>query len=123
MCGVRVRMRVFLTTVFLFLQAFEKRTEVEELRVRNEKLVYNILPVHVANYFLQHQSKDETVSWPKVFFSYRTAKLRFSYPHHRDTQKCFCTFIPPKLINFPKLKNKQHHSKVLLNSFPGHGHT
>lgn len=44
-----------------FLQAFEKKTEVEKIRGRNRKLVDNILPEHVADYFLQHQSKDETV--------------------------------------------------------------
>lgn len=43
------------------LQAFEKKTEVEKIRGRNRKLVDNILPEHVADYFLQHQSKDETV--------------------------------------------------------------
>ena len=53
----------FRTMVFRFiLQAFEKKTEVEKIRVRNRKLVDNILPEHVADYFLQHQSKDETVT-------------------------------------------------------------
>ena len=39
------------------------------------------------------------------------------------------TVPSPKLINFPKLqnwvilKNKQHHGKVLLNSFAINGHT
>ena len=28
-----------------------------------------------------------------------------------------------KIANWVKLKNKQHHSKVLLNSFPMNGHT
>ncbi|PFX15541.1 Adenylate cyclase type 6 [Stylophora pistillata] len=41
-------------------QAFEKKTEVEKIRERNQKLVNNILPEHVADYFLQHQNKDET---------------------------------------------------------------
>lgn len=52
------------TARLLFLwkmEAFEKRTEVEKIRLRNRKLVDNILPEHVADYFLQHQSKDETV--------------------------------------------------------------
>ena len=46
---------------FFFLQAFEKKTELEKIRERNQKLVNNILPEHVADYFLQHQNKDETV--------------------------------------------------------------
>lgn len=46
-----------------FLQAFEKKTELEKIRERNQKLVNNILPEHVADYFLQHQNKDETVGW------------------------------------------------------------
>ena len=53
------------TARLLFLwkmEAFEKRTEVEKIRARNRKLVDNILPEHVADYFLQHQSKDETVT-------------------------------------------------------------
>ena len=29
----------------------------------------------------------------------------------------------PKIPKWVKLKNKQHHSKVLLNSFPMNGHT
>ena len=28
-----------------------------------------------------------------------------------------------KITNWLKLKNRQHHSKVLLNSFPMNGHT
>ncbi|XP_020630982.1 adenylate cyclase type 3-like [Orbicella faveolata] len=51
------------TARLLFLwkmEAFEKKTEVENIRGRNRKLVDNILPEHVADYFLQHQSKDET---------------------------------------------------------------
>ena len=47
----------------IFLQAFEKKTELEKIRERNQKLVNNILPEHVADYFLQHQNKDETVGW------------------------------------------------------------
>lgn len=47
--------------VIFFLQAFEKKTELEKIRERNQKLVNNILPEHVADYFLQHQNKDETV--------------------------------------------------------------
>ena len=50
------------TVVCFILQAFEKKTEVEKIRGRNRKLVDNILPEHVADYFLQHQSKDETVT-------------------------------------------------------------
>ena len=53
------------TARLLFLwkmEAFEKRTEVEKIRAKNRKLVDNILPEHVADYFLQHQSKDETVT-------------------------------------------------------------
>lgn len=50
-----------ITVVRFTLQAFEKKTEVEKIRGRNRKLVDNILPEHVADYFLQHQSKDETV--------------------------------------------------------------
>ena len=49
--------------VIFFLQAFEKKTELEKIRERNQKLVNNILPEHVADYFLQHQNKDETVGW------------------------------------------------------------
>lgn len=51
------------TARLLFLwkmEAFKKRKEVEKIRARNRKLVDNILPQHVADYFLQHQSKDET---------------------------------------------------------------
>ena len=49
--------------MWFFLQAFEKKTELEKIRERNQKLVNNILPEHVADYFLQHQNKDETVGW------------------------------------------------------------
>lgn len=51
------------TARLLFLwkmEAFEKKTELEKIRERNQKLVNNILPEHVADYFLQHQNKDET---------------------------------------------------------------
>lgn len=51
------------TARLLFLwkmEAFEKKTEVEKIRERNGKLVDNILPKHVADYFLQNQNKDET---------------------------------------------------------------
>lgn len=51
------------TARLLFLrkmEAFEKRTEVENIRERNRKLVDNILPKHVADYFLQNQNSDET---------------------------------------------------------------
>ena len=46
------------------MEAFEKKTEVEKIRERNGKLVDNILPKHVADYFLQNQNKDETVIFP-----------------------------------------------------------
>ena len=29
----------------------------------------------------------------------------------------------PKIVNWVKLKNKQHHSKLMLNRFPMNGHT
>ncbi|XP_048590688.1 adenylate cyclase type 3 [Nematostella vectensis] len=51
------------TARLLFLwkmEADEKKKEVEELRRINQKLLYNILPGHVADHFLQHQNKDET---------------------------------------------------------------
>ena len=73
--SVRTRPAVELTQYFYFqvertarllflwkMEAFEKRTEVEKIRAKNRKLVDNILPEHVADYFLQHQSKDETVT-------------------------------------------------------------
>ena len=52
------------------MEAFEKKTEVEKIRERNRKLVDNILPKHVADYFLQNQNKDET-----VIFSYFTPSI------------------------------------------------
>jgi len=55
-------LRISRLSVRFILQAFEKKTEVENIRGRNRKLVDNILPEHVADYFLQHQSKDETVT-------------------------------------------------------------
>lgn len=60
--GLLKELRISQLSVRFILQAFEKKTEVENIRGRNRKLVDNILPEHVADYFLQHQSKDETVT-------------------------------------------------------------
>ena len=64
LCSKKYKFRI--TVVRFILQAFEKKTEVEKIRGRNRKLVDNILPEHVADYFLQHQSKDETVTKLKL---------------------------------------------------------
>ncbi|KXJ15223.1 Adenylate cyclase type 3 [Exaiptasia diaphana] len=49
-----------LTFAVRFQKANQKKKEVEELRRKNQKLLYNILPSHVADHFLKHQYKDET---------------------------------------------------------------
>ena len=43
------------------------------------------------------------------------------YPFTPDSDKCKLDKFS-KRTNWVKLKNKQHHSKVLLNSFPINGH-
>ena len=40
-------------------QAHEEKEEMENLRARNMRLVTNILPTHVAEYFLNAQNKEE----------------------------------------------------------------
>ena len=40
-----------------------------------------------------------------------------------DRAKSTKTYKFSKITNWVQLKNKQHHSKVLLNSFPMNGHS
>lgn len=50
-------------------QALDNKQDVENLRHRNEKLMQNILPVHVIDHFLQTDSKDETELYSKSYKS------------------------------------------------------
>lgn len=43
-------------------KATEEREEMEQLREYNKKLLYNILPDHVAQHFLAQQAKKNDVS-------------------------------------------------------------
>ena len=47
------------TSIF---KATEEREEMEQLREYNKKLLYNILPDHVAQHFLAQQAKKNDVS-------------------------------------------------------------
>ena len=53
---------VELLSVSIF-QATEEREEMEQLREYNKKLLYNILPDHVAQHFLAQQAKKNDVSF------------------------------------------------------------
>lgn len=48
------------TSIF---KATEEREEMEQLREYNKKLLYNILPDHVAQHFLAQQAKKNDVSF------------------------------------------------------------
>ena len=50
---------IFFKNIF---QATEEREEMEQLREYNKKLLYNILPDHVAQHFLAQQAKKNDVS-------------------------------------------------------------
>lgn len=55
---------------FCFIcQATEEKKEMEQLREYNKKLLYNILPSHVAGHFLAAEKKNE-VSLKIVFVLY-----------------------------------------------------
>ena len=49
--------------IFCIIQATEEREEMEKLREYNKKLLYNILPDHVAQHFLAQQAKKNDVSF------------------------------------------------------------
>lgn len=53
---------------FLF-QAHEEKKEMEQLREYNKKLLYNILPVHVAQHFLNQKTKKNEVLCLSSFIS------------------------------------------------------
>ena len=53
----------FITVLSVYVfQATEEREEMEQLREYNKKLLYNILPDHVAQHFLAQQAKKNDVS-------------------------------------------------------------
>ncbi|XP_038051898.1 adenylate cyclase type 3-like [Patiria miniata] len=60
------------TNRLLFFWKYEARKQKEEvgkLRIRNEQLVLNIMPIHVAKHFLQSKRKDEDLyaqDYPEV---------------------------------------------------------
>eukprot|EP00794_Sanderia_malayensis_P011950 gene11950-13186_t len=56
-------------------EAHDKKEEVQVLRARNEKLMENILPVHVCEHFLLNQERDETELYSR---SYDTVGVMFA---------------------------------------------
>jgi len=62
--------------------AQDKKEEVATLRYRNEKLMQNILPIHVCDHFLSNQERDETELYSR---SYDTVGVMFaSIPSFSD---------------------------------------
>lgn len=51
-------------------KATEEREEMEQLREYNKKLLYNILPDHVAQHFLAQQAKKNDVSLLLQFYNF-----------------------------------------------------
>lgn len=47
------------------LQAQQEVADMRELREHNECLLYNILPVHVAQHFLDRSKHDEVAETPQ----------------------------------------------------------
>ena len=43
------------------IQATEEKKEMEQLREYNKKLLFNILPSHVAGHFLATEKKNEVI--------------------------------------------------------------
>ena len=68
-----------------------------------------------------HQSKNE-VSFDSLLLAMVIHVTEMMNPFTRDSAKSKIDKFP-KITNWLKLKNKQHHSNVLLNSFPMNGHT
>ena len=47
----------------------EQRKKVADMRIKNEALVYNILPPHVAKHFLGQHKKDEVITLHYLWFN------------------------------------------------------
>lgn len=61
--------------IFCIIQATEEREEMEKLREYNKKLLYNILPDHVAQHFLAQQAKKNDVSF---FFNHIIRNTKYN---------------------------------------------
>lgn len=51
----------------MFFEAMEEKVDTERLQAHNRKLLENILPVHVAEYFLKSNQRDKVQKFLKNF--------------------------------------------------------
>ena len=80
-----------------FFKATEEREEMEQLREYNKKLLYNILPDHVAQHFLAQQAKKNDVSCCNGNLSVTAPKTLFFFLWHVVVYSVFIVLFSQEL--------------------------
>ncbi|GIY78980.1 adenylate cyclase type 3 [Caerostris extrusa] len=87
LCLILINRQLEVTSRRLFLwqkEVEEQREMVADMRVKNEALVYNILPPHVAKHFLGQSKKDEQLDFATstLFVVHLDLQSHFLKPRH-----------------------------------------
>jgi hypothetical protein len=70
-------------------QAREEKLDMEALQSSNKRILFNLLPAHVANHFLDNQFRNNLVSNQRFFFSHLEL-LHLPFNHANIFQKSLC---------------------------------